>query len=307
MIAKAKEEKKATKLKAVVPEQIEKRLKMFVYGPSGIGKTTAAIMFPNSYIIDTEHGNDYYADTISKSGSVVFHSNIFSEIKAELETLLVEDHGYKTLIIDPITILYQSIQDEWSRRFESQLREKGEDKKAEMGDFGLRFWGKIKSDYKSIQRLINRLDMNVIVTAHQKDVYGSNSIKVGVSFDSMKGDDYFFDNVVRLEKRGQQRFAIMEKERAEIGKNKFPSEFEWSYENFLKFYGAKAIEKKAEAMKLATPEQVEKINRLLQVVKIDQEQIDKWLAKADADDWHEVSEVQAVKTIEFIEKKIGGK
>lgn len=298
--------KKPSNLKAVVPEKIEKRLKLFVYGESGVGKTTAAIQFGNAYIIDAEHGSDFYSGTIAKAGSVVFHSNIFSEVKQELENLLTEDHNYKTLIIDPITPLYQSIQEEWARRFETQLREKGNDKAAEMGDFGLRFWGKVKSDYKAIQRLILRLDMNVIVTAHQKDVYGTNSSKVGVAPDSMKGDSYFFDNVIRLEKRGKDRIAVVEKERAEIGKNKFPEEFVWSYENFRKFYGGEVLERKATAVRMATKDQIKRLQSLVEIVKIDGEVIEKWLTKADADSFADFTEDQILKCISFVSQKLDG-
>jgi len=300
---KLKETKRST-LRGVVPEKIEKRLKLFLYGPSGVGKTTAAIQFPNAYIIDAEHGSDFYADTIAKSGSVVFHSNIFSEVKQELENLLTESHGYKTLIIDPITPLYQSIQEEWARRFEGQLREKGNDKAAEMGDFGLRFWGKVKSDYKAIQRLILRLDMNVIVTAHQKDVYGVNSSKVGVAPDSMKGDSYFFDNVLRLETRGKDRVAVVEKERAEIGKNKFPEEFVWSYEGFKKFYGAEIIERLAKPTPMATKDQVRRLETLVETVKIDSGIVDKWLSKADADSFADFTENQILKCIAVMDKRL---
>jgi ABC-type dipeptide/oligopeptide/nickel transport system ATPase subunit len=296
--------KKLSNLKAVVPEKVEKRLKLFVYGESGVGKTTAAIQFGNAYIIDAEHGSDFYSETIAKSNSVVFHSNIFSEVKQELENLLTEDHNFKTLIIDPITPLYQSIQEEWARRFETQLREKGNDKAAEMGDFGLRFWGKVKSDYKAIQRLILRLDMNVIVTAHQKDVYGTNSSKVGVAPDSMKGDSYFFDNVIRLEKRGKDRIAVVEKERAEIGKNKFPEEFVWSYENFRKFYGGEVLERKATAIRMATKDQVKRLQALIETVKIDADVVEKWLIKADADSFADFTEDQIVKCIGFVKNKL---
>ena len=44
-------------IRAKAPEAKQKRLKMFVYGPSGVGKTTAAIMFPKSVIIDTVEGD----------------------------------------------------------------------------------------------------------------------------------------------------------------------------------------------------------------------------------------------------------
>ena len=48
-------------LRAKAPEVKEKRLKLFVYGPAGVGKTVAALQFPNSYLIDTEKGSDFYA------------------------------------------------------------------------------------------------------------------------------------------------------------------------------------------------------------------------------------------------------
>jgi GTPase SAR1 family protein len=79
-----KERKKKMALKAKAPEVKEKRLKMFVFGPAGVGKTTAAIQFPKSYIIDTEHGTDFYAESINKAGSVVFQTLNPDDIKEEL-------------------------------------------------------------------------------------------------------------------------------------------------------------------------------------------------------------------------------
>jgi len=291
-----------TKLKAVVPQEIKKRLKMFLYGASGVGKTTAALQFPNAYIIDLEKGTENYVATISKSGSRVFQSNDFYEIKEQIEALLTEDHEFKTLIIDPITILYLAIQDVWTRKFEAEAREKNKAPNADMQDFGMRFWGKVKSDYKALQRLIMKLDMNVIVTAHQKDVYGNGFNKVGVTFDSMKGDDYFFDNVFRLEKRGKDRVAVVVKQRCEIDNPIFPEEFQWSYDNFKKFYGAEAVERKATAVPMASAEQVRKIKALLEVVKMRDDWQDKVFSKADADNWEELTSDQIEKCIAQVEK-----
>jgi len=295
-----------SKLKAVVPEKIEKRLKLFLYGAAGVGKTIAALQFPNAYIIDTEKGSENYGETIKSSGSVLYQSNDYDDIKSQIEALLVEKHDYRTLIIDPITVIYLSIQDKWTKRFEKDAKEKNKQANAEMQDFGMRFWGKVKQEYKALQRLLLKLDMNVIVTAHQKDVYGAGFSKTGVTFDSMKGDDYFFDHVFRLEKRGKDRIAITEKERAEIGKGKFPAEFEWNYANFLKYYGADTIKREAQAVKMATIAQVEQLNELVNTVKIDDVVVEKWLIKADADTFNDFTEEQILKCIAFIEKKFEG-
>lgn len=290
-------------LKAKKPDKKQKRLKAFVYGPAGIGKTTATIQFPNAVIIDTERGTDEYTDMINKSGSIVLQSVDVDEICADLTSLLTEKHEYKTVIIDPVTILYESLQDKWNTIFERNAKS---DKEKEMGDWGMRFWGKVKADYKRIQRILLSLDMNVICTAHQKDVYGNNFSKIGVTFSSMKGDDYFFDYIFRLVKRGEQRLALVEKERATPGEQKFPQEFEWSYQNFLTFYGQETLERTANPLELATKEHIEKIKNLIDNLNISDVTVNKWLTKADVDNFEQMTKETIESLIEAQTKKLKG-
>lgn len=273
---------------------------MFLYGPAGVGKTTAALQFPNSYVIDMEKGTDYYAETMNKSGSAVLQTISAEDIKTEIRALLTEKHGYRTLIIDPVTQLYNSLQDKWTRIFEKHS--KGD--AAEIQDFGMRYWGRVKAEYKSIQRMLLSLDMNVIITSHQKDVYGAGMQKIGVGPDSMKGDSYVFDLVFRLDNVNGKRIAFTEKERAEIGKSRFPPSFEWNYKNFLEFYGKEVIERAADPVAMSTKEQVAEVVRLLDVVKIDDETVSDWFTRADVDSWEEMSGERIQKCIDFLKKKI---
>jgi GTPase SAR1 family protein len=288
-------------LKAKAPEKKEKRLKMFVFGPAGVGKTTACLQFPKSYIIDTEKGTDFYADTINKSGSVVLQTLNPDDIQEELHSLLTEPHGYKTLVIDPITQVYNATQEKWTRVFEKNAKS---EKEAEIQDFGMRYWGKVKGNFKALQRLMLSLDMNVIITSHQKDIYGVGMAKIGVGPDSMKGDEYIFDYVFQVERRGKDLIAKTIKERAELGKNKFPEEFVWSYENFVKFYGQEIIERDTVPVAMATPEQVEKLKNLISIVKVDEDVIQKWLAKADVDDFSEMNSAVIQKCIDYVQAKL---
>src|ERR1700749_274250 len=100
-------------LRGIKPEKIEKRLKALFYGAAGAGKTTAAISFPKPYLIDTEKGaeNDQYVKALKKSGGVIFQTSAFEELITEVTALLTEKHEYKTLIIDPLTILYNDLLD----------------------------------------------------------------------------------------------------------------------------------------------------------------------------------------------------
>lgn len=288
-------------LLAKKPEIKEKRLKMFVYGPPAVGKTVASLQFPNSFIIDTEKGTDFYAKLINQQNSAVFQSNNVDDIKGQIKELLTTKHEFTTLIIDPMTQIYNGIQEKWTRIFEKYATS---DKEKEVGDFGMRYWGKVKGEMKALQRLIMQLDMNVIITSHQKDVYGPGFSKMGVTFDSMKGEDYLYDLVFHIVKKGNDRIAETIKERAVPGEQKFPEEFIWSYDNFLKFYGAEVIKKEAVPIKLASDEQVLRSKQLVEALKVPETQIEKWFTASDVDSWEEMKEEQILKCISLMEQKI---
>jgi hypothetical protein len=290
--------------KARTPEPKNKRVKMMVFSAPALGKTTAAINWPKSVIIDMEHGTDNYHETIIKNGSIVLHTTNPDEVKDEIKTLLTEKHDYRTIVIDPVTILYQAIQEKWTRIFSKYA---DTEKATELQDFGFRYWAKVKSDYKAIMRMLLACDMNVILTAHQKDVYGEGMKKVGFGSDSMKGDEHIFDYVFQLvmDSKGR-RTAITKKERAEIGKAKFPQEFEWSYANFKIYYGADSLERESTPIPLATPEQVTEVKRLLSIVKVEDNWEAECLTKADVDDWQEMTAEKIGKVIKFLNDKLTG-
>ncbi len=274
-------------LRAKKPEAVTKRLKLFMFGPAGVGKTTAAIQFPHSYIIDCERGAENYDQLITESGSVVFQTNDINEVIAEVKALLTIPHEYRTLVIDPITTIY------------NDLLEKCE---AKVGtDFG-RHYGEANKTMKRLANLIMALDMNVVVTAHAKTEYGQNLAKLGYTFDGWRQLDYWFDLVVELAKKGKKRFARVVKTRVEA----FPDEdqFEWSYEAILKRYDPSVLEKEAEAVKLATPQQVQQIKELLSVVRLPDGTTEKWFAKAGVDAWEDLPADAIAKCIEYVKNRL---
>ncbi|HYE20074.1 MAG TPA: AAA family ATPase, partial [Tepidisphaeraceae bacterium] len=143
-------------LRAKKPEAVQKRLKLFMFGPAGVGKTTAALNFPNAYIIDGERGTENYEKIINASGSMVFQTTQVEDVITEVKSLLTEKHEFRTLIIDPITILYNDLLD----RSEAKVG----------SDFG-RHYGAANKQMKRLSSLIMALDLNVVVTAHAKKEY----------------------------------------------------------------------------------------------------------------------------------------
>jgi hypothetical protein len=142
------------------PEVKEKRLKLFLFGAPGSRKTTSALQFPKSVLIDMERGSEEYGKTINKAGSVVLKTTDPEEVMAQVKELLTEKHEFRTLIIDPMTIYYQALQDKWSRIFEQHAKT---EKEKVLQDFGMRYWGRVKGEYKSFLRMLMQLERSVVV------------------------------------------------------------------------------------------------------------------------------------------------
>jgi len=276
-------------LRAVKPETIQKRLKALFYGGAGVGKTTAAISFPKPYLIDTEKGaeNDQYIKLLQNSGGVVFQTTDFDELVHEVKTLLTEKHEYKTLIIDPLTTLYNDLLDK------SAIKNGTE--------FG-RHYSEANKKIKHLLSLLLRLDMNVIITSHARNEYGQNLAVLGQTFDCYKKLDYLFDLVFEIQKRGKERVGLIKKSRIES----FPDgeQFPFSYDEIANRYGREVLERSAVAEVLATKEQIDHLKHLIEIFKEPQELVQKWLDKANAISFDEMSAVLIEKCITFMENKI---
>src|SRR5947207_5812546 len=274
-------------LRAKKPEAVTKRLKLFMFGPAGVGKTTAAIQFPNSYIIDCERGAENYDKIISASGSVVFQTTDIQDVIAEVKSLLTEKHDFRTLVIDPITTVYNDLLDKCEVKVGS--------------DFG-RHYAEANKTMKRLANLIMALDMNIVVTAHAKTEYGPNLAKLGYTFDGWRQLDYWFDLVIELARKGKKRFAKVVKTRVES----FPDEdvFEWSYGSIKKRYDVAMLEKEAQAITLATGDQVAQLRELLSIVRLPEGTTEKWLAKAGVEAWEDMPGDLIQKCIDYVKNRI---
>ena len=276
-------------LKGKKPEAVEKRLKALFYGPAGAGKTFASIQFPKPYLIDTEKGaeNDQYIRALEKSGGVIFQTADFDEMLEEVKSLLTEKHEYKTLIIDPLTIVYNDLLDAAAAKVGTE--------------FG-RHYGEANKKMKHLCNLLLKLDMNVIITSHAKNEYGKDLSIQGQTYDCYKKLDYLFDLVFEIQKRGKERVGVVRKTRIEnFGEGE---SFSFNYETISSKYGVDTLEKEAKPQELATKEQLSELRHLIEVLKITRETTDKWLRKAKSDNFSEMSPDDIGKCINFLKSKI---
>ncbi len=276
-------------------DAVEKRLKCLFYGIAGAGKTTAAISFPAPYVIDTEKGaeNSQYLELIKKNGGAIYQCSDFADIITEVKSLLSEEHGYKTLIIDPLTTVYNDLVDQAGSN----------SKLTDPTAFG-RHYIEANKQIKRLLQLLLRLDMNVIITSHAKNEYGKDMAVLGQTFDCYKKLDYLFDLVIEIRKHGLRRIGMVRKTR--ISTFEEGGDFEFSYDEIAKRYGRDVIEREAITEKLATAEQVEELNRLVKLLKIPSDVTDKWLAKANSTNFNDMSEEVIYKCLKALQAKLEG-
>lgn len=274
-------------LRAKKPEAVKKRFKAFFFGDAGCGKTMMTLNFPAPYMIDTERGaeNDQYLALLEKNEGVIFQTGDFDEIFAEVKTLLSVAHPYKTLIIDPITSIYSDLID----KCEEYLINHPKENRGFTGAYQM-----AEKQMKKLLKLILRLDMNVILTAHAKTEYGTVAGKLealGVTFDGYKKLKFTFDLVVKVDLFGEERVGFVTKSRLDGFKvnTKFPFTFEEiNMRNALdKRY--KALDAPAMHIELATEPQLTELLRLVDLLKISQEVQDKWLTKENVNELSEMS------------------
>ncbi len=204
---------------------LEKRLKLFLWGDSGVGKTTLALQFPKPVVIDMEGGTDLYGDAFDFE---VLRATTADEVMEAVDWLLQNRHEHRTLVIDPITIYWDALQKKWSDIF--LKRNKGsKGYRYEFYDLQPRDWMTVKAEFKELIRKLIALDMNVTVTARQKVQYadGAPMKAIGETFDGEKSLPYLFDTIVRLWRDPQGRFmGTGLKDRSnELGKEDFAAAY----------------------------------------------------------------------------------
>ncbi len=258
---------------------LPKKLKLFLYGPSGSGKTTLSLQFPKPVVLDLEGGTDLYGESFDFD---VLRATNADEIMQAVQWLLTHEHQYKTLVIDPITIYWDSLQKKWSDIFLRRNRgTKGH--RHEFYDLQPRDWMTLKSELKDLIRKLISLDMTVIVTARQKTQYADGSFMkaIGETFDGEKSLPYLFDTIVKLYRDDKGRFlGECIKDRS----NKLPpGEFECSYTLFEKLFGKEVLTRNAKPITFATDEQKNRLKILFLDMHFPMDAINKRLTAYDAE------------------------
>lgn len=289
-------------LKAKHPKKAEpKKPKILIFGSPGVGKTWGALDFPSVYYVDCEGGAalDHYTDKLEASGGMYLGpkdgANDMQVVVGEVRALCTTKHNFRTLVIDSFSKLFNTaIAVEWER-----MEREGTHK-----DMTKTFGAEKKpaiARTKQMIALFEKLDMNVILICHQKDVWKDGE-QVGVTFDGWDKLEYELDLAMQIVKQGNSR-------KAKVGKCRLvqfrESELiDWNYPEFAKRYGVEVMESESKSVEPATADQIRIVQQLCEVVKLDDETRIKWFDKAGVDSWGEMDAETIQKCIDFLTNKL---
>lgn len=217
-------------------EKHAKRLKMYVYGETGTGKTVTSLHFPKVALVDTERGTDHYGEHFD------FHRIQTADpakVHEAIDELLIDPNGFKTFVIDPIINVYENIIDFQLRR----QRVKHDNPGYELQPRDYKF---IKSEIKNLIKKLLSLDMNIIVTAPSRPVYSSDTTEfmkvIGTDAEGPKQLPFMFDVVLELTTDGEgNHTAVTKKDRT----NKLPKEFAFNFKSFADYLGIEGLSREA--------------------------------------------------------------
>jgi hypothetical protein len=268
------------------PEPI--KMKIFLYGEFGCGKTYALCRFPNTYFFDTENVTriPHYRDLLVQNKSTVIKTTDIDEIIAHVNELMRIRHSYKTIVIDSATVLYNGVLSHYAC-----LKD------------GTAFGKHHESTRRKMDHLIDlliRVDMNVILTSKAKEISVPDS-KNEITFDGYKDFPYSLNMVLFMQQQGEKRIAVVKKSRhPEFKQN---TTFDFSYEDLVSQFGIEVAEKEIVQEKMSTPEQVIELKKLADESKVPEEVKNKWLERAQARTFNEMSYDSIEKCILFLKSK----
>lgn len=284
----------------------ERRAKLLVSGKPGVGKTWVAMDFPNAYYIDVEGGatQPHYKEKLIASNAMYFGveqgSQDFECVIEEVITLATVEHDRKTLIIDSVTKLYHTAAGIAEERV------------------GNEFGKHMKEAQKPLKRLLrwlDKVDMNVILIAHEKDKWGKQSNgengMIGLTFDCWDKLEYELDFWIQVFKEGPRYRGLIKKSRL----LEFPQgdSINWNYAEFANTFGIDTIEAAPRVIVLATADQIQTLKTLVAqfnaivddpVTAITESKQKAWLTRANAGSFEEFTDEQITKLIEMMQTKL---
>lgn len=290
---------KERKLRAKTPEVKESRFKALLFANCGAGKTHFCCSLPYTYYIDTEKLEDYkkFVEMIKANKGHLVYLTELNEIINEVTALLATKHSYKTLIIDSLSFPFAWLCQTEAERLAAKSNNEGTEYAANTS--------KAKRLIFKLGILLSRLDMNVVVISHEKTEFADGK-DIGKIFDINDKMAYSLGTVLNLKLLGDKRKLFVRKSRYSELPNNALIDFDDGYQEIKNRLGENIFTRESKNEELITPDQIKQLNRLIEVLKIPEETVNKALAAVQASEIQDMSRENAEKYINHLKSKVEG-
>jgi hypothetical protein len=297
-------------VKAEISEERPQRLKLFMYGNYGTGKTYLALHFPGIAMIDPEKGAEPYRNVFKFDTLPIDNTSSFQVYEDAIKYLGSCKHQYSTIICDPISMLWEVFLYHWSEIFKKRKQE-GAGYRFDFYEFQLKDYNTLKAEWKAFIRRLLALDMNIIAIAREKDKFkkgkGDNFLElVGQTFDAEKLTPYYFDTVIQLILEKGEFSAIIKKNRNNTLGLPIEVPVKLTYENFKNAYPSL---NKAASPVLVSEKMIEKFNSYVKELALPLDKVEKALQNYGVDNFDDLhkknGEIILGKLKESLDKKRG--
>lgn len=287
-------------LRAKKPEAQPNRFRAVIFGAPSAGKSHFVTNLPDVYYIDTENLQKYkkFREMLDKNGGHIVSLNDMNDIINEVKELLSTKHNYKTLVIDSISVPCGHL-----ANLEVERLVRASTRAIEGTEFGSNV-AKPKRLTYHLGMLLARLDMNVIITAHEKSKYEGDK-EVGKMPDVSDKLAYLLGTTIHIQNAGGKRIGRVIKSRYTELQDGETINLDNGYETLKSRFGEEVFLRESVLEKLSTKEQLLEISRLSSLRRIPEETQQKWLTKFSANSFQEISEINAQKIITHLKSLEG--
>ena len=268
----------------------KERIILLLAGDSGSGKSWFVANLKRALIIDTDIGGgvSYAQARIERNGSERIEMGSYPEVIDELTRRKKHLSQFNTVAIDHLSTLHE----EAVIRHNPRL----------VKDFGAAA-DKAAREWRRLREIIRYGDFNLVCTSHLKGKWADEKV-VGMQADAAKKIEADFHIVLHVTNPGTPIYpltASVHKWRRdpEDQRGPAPMSLPFTVEDFLKAEGVDMLAPRHE-IPMATEEQIAELGRLLEIVKLPEGTVEKWLSKAKAETFADMSREIIAKCISHV-------
>jgi hypothetical protein len=175
-------------------------IKLLLYGDPGTMKTRRALGLPGPrYMVDLEKGADEYGD-LTEAGDQYLACQSTSALVEALDYLDTIEESVGTLIVDPITVVWQSLQAGHAERASVKKKIAPEDVMFDQG-----VWGRLNRVHNDIVTRLLNAPFHVVLICRGKEIRDAKGdTVVGYAYEGHKSLEFLAKTVIETRRGGDR-------------------------------------------------------------------------------------------------------